>query len=124
MKKLFSILLACLLALGIAGAGCRLGGTTVAITESHYVYEFSATFNKKKTGEIQQYINQSVRPDNIFESSRDRVNITTTLQDHTKFQVKASPGELRIRMNKEENTPESVERIKKMCEEIKTIIGR
>ena len=42
--------------------------------------------------------------------------------DETTFYINANPGELSIRINKNENSEESCERVKRICEDIKVII--
>ena len=61
-------------------------------------------------------------PNGLFSSTHDYFNVYTELKDGTKFHVKSSPGRMDIQLNKEENSIESYNRIKSMCEGIKNIL--
>ena len=47
-----------------------------------------------------------------------------TLDDHTTFYIKKYPGYLQLKLDKEENTVESYQRIRSMCEGIKKIVSQ
>jgi hypothetical protein len=94
----------------------------ISVTESDDEYKFSAYFDEARTRDVQRFVNRSIEPNGIFSGEDDRLDVDTKLQDRTSFKLKASPGELIIKISKIENTPASVARIRKMCEGIKGII--
>ncbi|WP_221391715.1 hypothetical protein [Dyadobacter sp. NIV53] len=95
--------------------------TKISVTDSDDTYEFYAKFDKSKMGEIQNFINRKIAPSSIVTDKN--MDITTTLNDNTQFQLKESPGKIRIILDKEDNSVASYIRIKKMCEGIKGIIS-
>jgi len=46
-----------------------------------------------------------------------------TLDDKTTFYMKSYPGELKIKLNKQDNSYDSYTKIKDLCEGLKEIIG-
>jgi len=91
----------------------------ISVQESGGSYVFDAYFPEYKTGKVHRVVNNSLSPNGLFASVNDYMNITTTLQDKTTFAVKASPGIIRIKINREGNSPASYDRIKEMCQQIK-----
>jgi hypothetical protein len=51
------------------------------------------------------------------------IDATLTLQDQTTFYVRSYPGELELKLDKEKNSYEAYERVKKMCEGIKSVVA-
>ena len=96
--------------------------TRISVNESGDHYQFYASFPEQQTGKVHRLINHRLSPNGLFASANDYMNITTTLQDKTTFAVKASPGIVEIRINRQGNSPASYERIKEMCAEIKTAL--
>lgn len=95
----------------------------ISVKDSDDEYRFTAYFDEKKTNEIVKIIDQNIAPTTIS-SDEDEIDVTTTLDDKTKFDLQYEPGEVLIRLNKNENSKSSYYRIKKMCEEIKSVIGK
>ncbi|MEX6687260.1 hypothetical protein QTN47_07125 [Danxiaibacter flavus] len=124
MKKLFMSLM-----LGLATAfllsSCRHSNHNIKISvkNNEDLYQFSASYNDKKTGKIENLINEKIAPTRLEWSGDDDIDVTTVLEDKTKFHLESSPGELRIRLDKTENSRDSYLKIKEMCEEIKDIIA-
>jgi hypothetical protein len=94
----------------------------ISVDESGGTYKFSASFPEDKTGKVHRLINKSISPNGLFASANDYMDINTTLQDKTTFAVKASPGIIHIKIDREGNSPASYERIKEMCEKIKNTL--
>jgi hypothetical protein len=96
--------------------------TSVSISESNGRYRFHASFPERQTGKIHRLINNRLSPNGLFASTDDYMDITTTLQDNTSFAVKAAPGIVEIKIDRQGNSPASYARIKDMCAEIKTAL--
>jgi len=94
----------------------------IFVNESNGRYKFYASFPEQQTGKIHRLINNRLAPNGLFASANDYMNITTTLQDQTHFAVKAAPGIVEIKIDREGNSPASYNRIKDMCGEIKTAL--
>lgn len=99
---------------------CNNGDLHIRVKDADDYYRFSAKFDKSKSPRIHRFINSQIAPTRV-ESDRD-IDITTTLDDQTKFKWEASPGKIMIYLDREENNKASYVRIKQMCEKIKDII--
>jgi len=103
---------------------CHLNGDiSIKVSDSDDEYKFVAHFDKSRTRDVQRFINISIRPNGLFSGEDDRLNVDTKLQDGTAFKVQESPGELTIKIDKEDNSVASVQRIRKMCEGIKKVLA-
>lgn len=124
MKKL-SLLLIFALAFLLVLASCRHSNHNIkiAVKNSEDLYQFSASYNEKKTGKIENLINEKIAPTRLEWSGDDDIDVTTILEDKTRFHLESSPGELKIKLDKTQNSRDSYLRIKEMCEEIKDIIA-
>ena len=92
------------------------------VTESDDKYTFSANFDERRTSAVNRFVNSSLSPNVLFSGGDDRVASDTKLDDGTTFKLQSSPGELIVKVNKMENSPASVQRIRRMCEGIKEVI--
>lgn len=111
-----------LLTLSIFISCNHTGDVKISVKDTDDEYRFSAYFDKKKTDEIVKVINENIAPTTIF-SDANEIDVTTILDDKTKFDLEYAPGEVMIKLNKNENSKYSYDRIKKMCEDIKKVIG-
>ncbi|MVM31467.1 hypothetical protein GO755_15585 [Spirosoma sp. HMF4905] len=102
-------------------ACCDGDDRKISVTDSDDTYEFFAKFDKHETERVQNFINTQVAPSSF---SGDHVDVTTTLDDHTKFKLEESPGKVRIELDKGDNSDASYRRIKSMCEGIKKILTK
>jgi hypothetical protein len=94
----------------------------ITVNESGGIYRFTAYYPEEKTRKVQQLINESISPNSLFSGPGDYMDVSTTLQDKTRFAIKSSPGTLKIKLDRDENTVASYQRIKEMCEEIKNTL--
>ncbi len=126
MKNNYIILIIGILTLGIGLAYFLIknnnGSISIHVTESEQVYKFAATYNETKSQKIKQYIDDCLKPESIFKNS-DKVDALIILDDRTRFNIKATPGRLHIKLDKSENSEASIVRIRKICQGIKEIIG-
>ncbi|GAB3960723.1 hypothetical protein GCM10028805_58570 [Spirosoma harenae] len=99
---------------------CSDGNVKIAVTDSDDIYEFYAKYDKKKSQRIQDFINDKMAPSNKVEG--DHVDISTTLDDHTSFELEEYPGEVRIKLDKGDNSDASYQRVKAIGDGIKHII--
>ncbi len=126
MKASFFIAAFCLVALSIFVGWIKYqhnnGNISIAVKNTDDSYTYTASFDENMTGQVQDYINYSIKPNGLFKSTRDYFNVTTTLADKTNFYVKEQPGELKIEIDKRKNSTASYLRIKKMCEGISNVL--
>ncbi|NIJ54309.1 hypothetical protein [Dyadobacter arcticus] len=93
----------------------------IKVVDSDNVYRYTATFPRSKSRQVERFINSRIAPSSIRYD--DDVDLTTILDDRTKFDYEASPGELEIELDKNENSRESYIRIKEMCQGLNQIIN-
>lgn len=93
----------------------------IKVVDNDDVYKYTATFPRNKSRLVERFINSRIAPTNI--TSDEVLDVTTILEDQTKFDYEAAPGELRIELDKNENSPASYFRIKKMCQDLNQIIN-
>lgn len=98
------------------------GNTSVRVNDSKEHYEFVAKFPAEKTNRVEKFINKTTSPLTLYGPGNDEVDADTKLDDNTSFHIKSGNGRLNIRLNKTQNSEESLERVKKMCEGIKEIL--
>jgi hypothetical protein len=126
MKKKLTFMAAALLSICLFPAckhhGHHHNNINISISESGDIYKLNAEYNEDKTGKVQRYINRQIEPNGLFASTEDYFDVTTELKDRTKFYIKASPGKLLIKLNKQENSYASYARIKNMCEGVAGIL--
>ena len=94
----------------------------IAVNDDNSKYNFSASFPDNKTYAVQQFINSSIVPNNLFKAADDYFEVTTTLADQTEFYIEESSGKLKIEIDKRKNSIASVYRIRKMCDGVKNIL--
>jgi len=96
--------------------------TKISISESKDTYQMSAWFNPGKTSEVHKYMDQKLGKHNEMSFVNAEIDGTITLDDHTVFYLKSLPGDLEIELDKSENSQESYQQVKEMCEGIKKVI--
>src|SRR5438477_9345204 len=88
------------------------GNTNISISETKSSYTMYAHFDKSKTTKVRKYMDEHLGKRNNISFVNTEVNANLTLDDKTKFYIKSSPGELKIKLDKEENSFESYTEIK------------
>lgn len=100
----------------------RHNNTSISINESGSIFQMSASFNPSKTNKLQHVINNRLSESTDISFVNTEMDATLTLDDETKFYVRSYPGYLKIKFNKNQNSVESYERIKGLCEGIKVAV--
>ena len=95
---------------------------SISVKETSDVYQLSAYFDKARKKEVQYYIGKCMGDNNFFRSGNVEIDANTTLDDHTHFYIRSIGGELKIKLNKEDNSWESYTRVKRMCEGLKNVL--
>jgi hypothetical protein len=124
MKK-FSVIFLCAL-IWLCTPSCIHEGsrTSITISDADDSYYMSAQFSKSKTRDIEQYMDDRIGRNSRLSFVNTRIDGTITLDDHTTFYLKKSPGAVEIKLDKSKNSNESYHTIKSMCEEMKTLLAR
>jgi len=94
--------------------------TSISVKENGDVFQLSASFSPSKTRKLQHYMDSRLDSDVSFENTE--MDAVVTLDDETKFYMKSYPGFVKIRFNKNENSVESYEKMRGLCEGIKEVV--
>ncbi|MBB6501912.1 hypothetical protein [Pedobacter cryoconitis] len=111
------------LAISLIFSSCKGHGDRLKITvnETDTNYEMTASYNEDKTPKVEQYLSQYVPQTAIFKPGHPS-EIRVTLADKSEFNIKSTPGELRINLDKKLNTKTSLNNIKRISKELKDIL--
>jgi hypothetical protein len=82
-----------------------------------------AYFNKNKTRKVESYMDERIGDRSNKSFVNTRIDGQIALDDHTTFYIKKYPGFLEIKLDKDQNSYPSYQRIRTMCQGIKDIIG-
>jgi len=96
--------------------------TNISIQEKRDSYQFYATYNERKTKNVWHYLNAKLDDSEIYFSDDNYYNVTTVLHDDTRLYIKSSPGRIKIKLDKRDNTEASYERVKHICEGLKDVL--
>ena len=99
------------------------GKTEIYAKETKTTYSFGASFNSAKMPRITSYLNNYLAPEGTFDVNQN-FDKEIVLKDKTIFQLETSAGEITIKADKRNNAVHSLERIRKMCVDIKDLIAQ
>ena len=121
MKKFITPVMAALIVL-VFGSSCfHDHDICISTSEDEEDYEMNASFNRNKNHAVQVYLNGHLLNNRTSFRNWDEEEIT--LDDKTTFYISSYPGELRIKIDKAENSEESYEKVRRACEELKEILA-
>ncbi len=90
---------------------------SVSIRENDDTYQLKAKYHHNKAKRIQRYLDAQLRMEHKFDDARIDANVT--LDDMTHVYIKTLPGRLVMRLDKQHNSEESYDRIRRIGEGIK-----
>ena len=96
---------------------------SISVSDDEDEYEMEADYRKNQSHAVQVYLNNHLLNNRGVSIHNGFVDDEITLDDKTTFYINTNPGELSIRINKNENSEESCERVKQICEELKQILA-
>ena len=122
MKKFAAFLVAVVL---ITLSSCWHNNHDISISykEAEDYYSMKAYFNRSSTRRVERYMDDRIGRRSHMSFVNSRIDGTIGLDDHTKFYIKKYPGYLEIKLDKYQNSPESYEEIKSMCQGIKKVLA-
>jgi hypothetical protein len=89
------------------------------VNDSDDFYEMRASYGRNQTKRIMSYVDLAITNNHNKRFRKEHINEDVVLSDHAHFHIKSSPGRIQIKLNKDENDPETIERFKKITEGIK-----
>jgi hypothetical protein len=98
------------------------GDIRIQYRESDHYYSMDAWFRENQTRDVEEYMNDKIGSGSNVSFTNTRIDGSLSLDDHTTFFIKKSPGHLEIEMDKRKNSAESYRQIKSLCEGIKEVV--
>ncbi len=121
MKAIYTILITGIISLsiclGFTVAHKGSNRTAVRVTENERIFKLEASYNPAQTKKVADYINGFFKPEQVFKNEED-ANIHMKLNDGADFYIKTSAGSLLLKLDKRINSEASLNRIKKLCNEL------
>jgi hypothetical protein len=82
-----------------------------------------AKSNAHRTLDIEQYLDDRLGDQYNMSFEHSRIDGELSFDDHTRFYIKKYPGYLRIKLDKDENSIDSYDHIRDICQGIKRILA-
>ena len=124
MKKLPALFYAIACTIIVSSCAHNDHDLKLSVIESDEYYSMNAYFSRSKTKAVEQYMDSQLGRQSNMSFENSQIDGTLTLDDHTTFYVKKSPGVLKIKLNKDENSDEALAKVRSMCEGLKKIIAK
>jgi len=96
----------------------------ITLSESGHYYSMKAYFSRNQTRDVERYMDSRIGRRSNMSFVNSQMDGMIALDDHTTFYIKKSPGLLKIKLDKNENSDEAYKRIRSMCEGIKTVLAK
>ena len=96
--------------------------TNISYSEWSHYYSMKAHFNKNKTRKVENYMDEKIGDQSNMSFVNTRIDGQIALNDYTHFYIQKYPGFLEIKFDKSENSYESYQKVKTMCEGIKEVV--
>jgi hypothetical protein len=93
------------------------------VSDDEDEYEMDASYRKHQTHKVRAYLNEHLLNKSTVSFKTRSMDEEITLEDNTTFYINSYPGELRIKIDKTENSAESFEKVKQVCEDLKDILA-
>ncbi|MEO6723367.1 MAG: hypothetical protein ABIN67_23575 [Ferruginibacter sp.] len=122
--KVFNYVLYAMLCIIFFACRHHHGDISITYNDAEEYYSMNAYFNENQTRTLEHYMDRRLAKGNDISFINMQNDAMLTLDDHTKFYLKKTPGQIRIRLNKGENSYAAYHRIKSMCEGMKNILTK
>ncbi len=96
---------------------------SISISDDDDAYQMEASYRRDQTHEVRTYLNEHLLKNSSVSFKSKSMDEEITLEDNRKFYINSQPGELKIKVDKTENSGESCERIKEVCEDLKNLLA-
>ena len=125
MKKLPAVF-ACALMCIVGCISCmhHHDGLSLSLTNSEEYYSMKASYDESKKKAVERYMDSQLGRQSNMSFANSTIDGKLTLEDHTTIYMKKSPGHLKIELDKDENSEESLEKVKAVGEELKGGAGQ
>jgi hypothetical protein len=99
-------------------------GISISVSESGVVYRFAARYPPEKVKQVNELLQNRLRPYVTIEFRNDRIYATITKDHAISIQLKAFPGSCELLLFKEQSSEEAYQTCKQAGKDIGNIIGR
>jgi hypothetical protein len=124
MKKYtVSLALGLMMIAGLSSCFHRHHDLSIHVSDDEDEFEMDADYRRNQSHKVQVYLNNHLLSNSNVSIRNGFADDEVTLDDKTTFYINSNPGELSIRINKNENSEESCERVRQICEELKEILA-
>jgi hypothetical protein len=123
MKKQFLVIAFGLFLLSFFSSCFRDHDISIYVNDSEDQYRMKAKYRKNKTHDVQRLLDEYFKENNIVSFKNSWVDEEIILDDDTKFYINLRPGKLKIQIDKTENSEESCDKIRAVCEDIKILLA-
>jgi hypothetical protein len=96
---------------------------SISISDDEDEYEMDASYRKNQTHKVRAYLNEHLLNNTVATFKSKSMDEEITLDDNTTFYINSYPGELKIKIDKTENSDESFEKVRQVCEDLKDILA-
>jgi hypothetical protein len=96
--------------------------TSFTVKESHHSYYLETNFNEDLTHDVERYLNDKIGqsdPSILIDGSGDR---RITLSDHSSFHLVTEPGYVELKLDKDQNSKASYNRIRSIGQGLKAVV--
>ncbi len=122
-KQTLSLAIGLMIIAGLSSCFHRHNDISISVSDDEDEYEMEADYRRNQSHAVQVYLNNHLLTNSNVSIHNGFVDDEVTLDDKTTFYINTNPGELNIRINKNENSEESCERVRQVCEELKEILA-
>ena len=123
MKKL-PVLFYALVCITITSCRHNDHDINITLSESGHYYSMKAYFSRNQTRDVERYMDSRIGRRSNMSFVNSQMDGMIALDDHTTFYIKKSPGLLKIKLDKNENSEEAYRRIRLICEGIKKVLAQ
>ena len=106
--------------MGLFFSSCLHDHTNISIHEQRDSYQFYASYNESQTEAVQKFLNEEIS----IKGSQHTANAEKIgmLNDDAKIYIESSPGKIKIKLDKRENTDAQYEHTKHICKQLMKVL--
>lgn len=95
---------------------------SIRFSDDEDEFEMEADYPRHQSHNVKVFLNDRLLDHAVHRGRHSFKNEEITLDDNTTFYIDSYPGEIKIRVDKDENSEEGCERVRQMCKELKLVI--
>ena len=125
MKKFRPVLLCTFLFVSVCVSCSQLGNNgniNITLSESEHDYKVLAHYPEENTKKVERYLTKKIGRKSNVSFRNTQIDAQLTLDDGTTFYMKNQPGNLIIKLNKDENSDASYKEIKALGEGLQPLL--